>query len=349
MAIKNSETGKVSYVGRVLSATEAYEKFNEMTVLNARVLTEGDCRILDVCIAAKFAEGSWHTNPYEMVDVDATDAVIDEATRVLAAEHLTRIAADAIDEARKLERGVEVEVIAGRKIAKGTVGRIFWAGETKYGYRVGLTLADGSQEWTAEHNVTATEEHILGTMPAWSEMVAKAQEWAAQIFASARAVPASERAARARRFDDAFKVQMVEAIERSEPYVVQFDPNCPRCGGTIEHPETTAFCEACEEVERLATTDHGISFEGNSSCNHCGSSWDLVAVTSGYVCRDPAACVERREKQAKPTNAIEAALQAMVLDPQIRTFLEMYDPQALKQAIAALEDVGLQHTPVEVE
>lgn len=33
------------------------------------------------------------------------------------------------------------------------------------------------------------------------------------------------------------------------------------------------------------------------TCNHCGSSSDLVAVTSGHICKDPEACVARRERK----------------------------------------------------
>jgi catechol 2,3-dioxygenase-like lactoylglutathione lyase family enzyme len=50
----------------------------------------------------------------------------------------------------------EVKVVKGRKIAKGTVGEVFWFGADGFrhgAYRIGLRLADGSRVYTALENV----------------------------------------------------------------------------------------------------------------------------------------------------------------------------------------------------
>jgi hypothetical protein len=64
---------------------------------------------------------------------------------------------------RRLERAFaairindEVKVVAGRKIAKGTIGEVFWIGADgfrKNEYRIGLRLIDGSRVYTALSNL----------------------------------------------------------------------------------------------------------------------------------------------------------------------------------------------------
>ena len=52
--------------------------------------------------------------------------------------------------------GDEVMVVAGRKIAKGTVGEVVWVGHDNFNpkaYRIGLRLPDGSKVFTAMGNV----------------------------------------------------------------------------------------------------------------------------------------------------------------------------------------------------
>lgn len=52
--------------------------------------------------------------------------------------------------------GDEVEVVAGRKIAKGTKGEVVWVGQDRFNpraYRVGMRLSDGSRVFTALGNL----------------------------------------------------------------------------------------------------------------------------------------------------------------------------------------------------
>jgi hypothetical protein len=69
-----------------------------------------------------------------------------------------RLAAERYDaymaaEAAKVAKGREVRVVKGRKVPVGTQGTVIWAGEGRYGRRVGLKDADGTVHWTAESNV----------------------------------------------------------------------------------------------------------------------------------------------------------------------------------------------------
>lgn len=50
-------------------------------------------------------------------------------------------------------KGDRVVVVAGVKVKKGTTGKVFWTGETKFGLRVGFTDDAGGTLWTAMGNV----------------------------------------------------------------------------------------------------------------------------------------------------------------------------------------------------
>lgn len=46
------------------------------------------------------------------------------------------------DRAQTITKGDTVRVVKGRKIPKGTVGKVFWKGETRFGWSVGVALSD---------------------------------------------------------------------------------------------------------------------------------------------------------------------------------------------------------------
>ena len=54
-------------------------------------------------------------------------------------------------------KGQTVTVVKGRKVPVGTTGEVFWVGEGKYGWRVGIKDAEGEVHWTAVTNVEARE------------------------------------------------------------------------------------------------------------------------------------------------------------------------------------------------
>lgn len=56
-------------------------------------------------------------------------------------------------EAKTPNRGKTVKVVKGRKVPVGLIGQVFWRGQTKYGYRVGIEVMDGVRIFVAESNV----------------------------------------------------------------------------------------------------------------------------------------------------------------------------------------------------
>jgi hypothetical protein len=52
-------------------------------------------------------------------------------------------------------KGDAIVVVAGVKVPKGTTGKVFWVGDTKYGVRVGFKDGAGTTHWTAMSNVAA--------------------------------------------------------------------------------------------------------------------------------------------------------------------------------------------------
>jgi hypothetical protein len=101
-------------------------------------------------------------------DADRVEDATDEV-KALYKAHVAKMAQQARDlkaqkdaedalyrakmEAAKIEKGDYVTVYKGRKVPKGTIGQVFWIGDTQYGTRIGLTDAAGDTWWTALTNV----------------------------------------------------------------------------------------------------------------------------------------------------------------------------------------------------
>lgn len=72
-------------------------------------------------------------------------------------------------EASRIDYHKVVKVVRGRKVPRGTVGEVFWMGDSGYGMSVGLRLLDGSKVFTAQNNVEVVmvdqefESIVLGT------------------------------------------------------------------------------------------------------------------------------------------------------------------------------------------
>lgn len=109
------------------------------------------------------AIGNSEFGSYGEAVVDATADARSAALEYLTAKELearTRAHDRRVDEivyaASRPAVGRDVVVARGRKVPKGTVGTIFWVGESTYGYRrtlrVGLRTADGETHWTAAAN-----------------------------------------------------------------------------------------------------------------------------------------------------------------------------------------------------
>lgn len=70
-----------------------------------------------------------------------------------AAAAKARAEREAAEEAVTVRWGKTVKVVRGRKVPKGTVARVFWVGENRWGWSVGLELDSGDRVFTALHNV----------------------------------------------------------------------------------------------------------------------------------------------------------------------------------------------------
>lgn len=58
-----------------------------------------------------------------------------------------------IEAEKTVRKGCDVVVVRGRKVPRGTEGRVFWVGDSPYGVRVGINTPSGETVWTAAGNV----------------------------------------------------------------------------------------------------------------------------------------------------------------------------------------------------
>jgi hypothetical protein len=65
---------------------------------------------------------------------------------------------EALAELTTIRTGKTVTVVRGRKVPRGTTGRVFWFGETKFGWSVGIELANGNRVFTASSNVDIVQD-----------------------------------------------------------------------------------------------------------------------------------------------------------------------------------------------
>jgi hypothetical protein len=95
--------------------------------------------------------------------VDATPEVWTEFHEFLAGRLKALILDRVWREARTIEIGKEVVVIKGRKITRGTIGRVVWQGMDSYNpkkKRIGIETPDGEKLFTAASNVEIDSEYL---------------------------------------------------------------------------------------------------------------------------------------------------------------------------------------------
>ena len=63
-------------------------------------------------------------------------------------------------------KGDRVRVVRGKKVPLGTVGKAFWVGATKFGWRVGFTDDANVTHWTATSNVELADAPFVAPLPA---------------------------------------------------------------------------------------------------------------------------------------------------------------------------------------
>lgn len=93
---------------------------------------------------------------------------------------LKRRAEEARDKCLEVVKGCQVKVFGGRKVAKGTEGKVFYVRDSCYGTKIGLEDADGTAHWTYAHNVCVKldgldykEEPAEGWVARWDAIYTK--------------------------------------------------------------------------------------------------------------------------------------------------------------------------------
>jgi len=150
-------TGEVTYAGRVLHIDTTLDRvmsdvWEYMTY--ATVWDDAEGRPTKVFLRGEGCETSAEA------EVDATTetvAAYDAWKAARAAEKAAadeaRLEAQAEARVREVRRGCRAVVARGRKVAKGTEGRVFWLGQGDYGWRAGLETDDGQTVWVALSNL----------------------------------------------------------------------------------------------------------------------------------------------------------------------------------------------------
>jgi hypothetical protein len=144
---------EVTFEGAVLSTFE--RNFHDDSDFVAAVWDAEAGRIREIEYAS--TRGWTYLNG---ATVDATAEVVEAASEWLK----DKVSVLALERANLAEREVKVgktvQVVKGRKVAKGTEGVVFWVGPDRYkssrwgtSYRVGFTTADGEKVFTAMTNV----------------------------------------------------------------------------------------------------------------------------------------------------------------------------------------------------
>ena len=168
-------TGEVTYAGAVLRVETNCERvmsdvWEDMTY--AIVWDAGAGRPSRVFLRGGGCETS------ATAEVDVTPEVVAAHEAWLAAREAEVAAAlearredEAAARVREVRRGCRAVVARGRKVAKGTEGRVFWLGNGNYGWRAGLETDAGETVWIALNNL----DRVLPPKPegvSWREFEA---------------------------------------------------------------------------------------------------------------------------------------------------------------------------------
>jgi hypothetical protein len=145
--------GSITHVGQVLGVSEYWNSSMDIMSYSARVWEEGTVKTIPVYDDYSNPEGA-------KIVVDATEEVKIAYMEWLERNRIRREAEEAALEAAIPRVGKTVEVIKGRKVAKGTTGKVFWKGIDKFKtnrwatvYRLGVKTEQGETIWIAEDNV----------------------------------------------------------------------------------------------------------------------------------------------------------------------------------------------------
>ena len=143
--VERNETFAVGKTVKVFTRCERImsDVWEDVTyaVVNNPENNETPWETVRVAITGSWGEwgGSWGT-----AEVDAPAELIQEYETWVKNEHAQRERAANELRARSyratLEKGKIVQVVTGRKVPKGTVGKVFWIGSDQYGQKCGIAL-----------------------------------------------------------------------------------------------------------------------------------------------------------------------------------------------------------------
>jgi hypothetical protein len=151
MSIKNVKTGTETFAGKVVKVDRREE----------RIMSDvWDWVTYAVVI---MPDGTFYEFPISYEETAAADTTPEELAAYWEwwkAKNLAEAKA-AADRAAEIEAatirvGKTVEVVRGRKVAIGTVGKVFWIGDTTWGKKVGIALDDAKNASGRYTNVAFT-------------------------------------------------------------------------------------------------------------------------------------------------------------------------------------------------
>jgi hypothetical protein len=146
---------EVTHVGVVLGFETAVERIMSDVYADVRyavVLEDGKLRRLAVG-NSEFGASATATVDADIRVIEAAhDVMIQQELQTLRHEHANYVNGLVLH-ATTPAKGKDVVVARGKKVAKGTTGRVFWMGDNGWGMSVGIECADGSKHFTAAKNV----------------------------------------------------------------------------------------------------------------------------------------------------------------------------------------------------
>ena len=143
MAIVNQQTGEVEYEGKVLELFARSCTMDSYDTVRYAIVWDG---------AAPKTLRYAHTRDTnsKVATVDAADEVITAYKYWANIREVERKRDEDWEEEIVIRKGKMVKVVRGRKIPKGTLGRVEWTGVTKNGYE--MTLLTGNI-WVYTRNI----------------------------------------------------------------------------------------------------------------------------------------------------------------------------------------------------
>lgn len=174
MAVKLDKNETVSlYEGAVLDKTQKYNSSMDFTSYYAIVWDDASQSIKEVHYDCDM------TTRNGSCQVDATPEVKEKARQFNAQRLFREYVRIAQAHALRVNRGSFVVVQRGRKVAKGTTGRVMWMGDNTWGQtQVGLKV-EGHQKliYTAESNCDLVEVPRISEETLWARALTEATKY----------------------------------------------------------------------------------------------------------------------------------------------------------------------------